>query len=226
MEETKKLLENHFKNFFKGERLWLPSWKDECLPCILPSFGEDLEPPFSEKEVREAIFGMDTDKRQGRYECPEIDLALAEKDAKTLYKAGEKRLGTNEDVFIQIFSHRSRAQLAAVVAAYHCIYGTELTKVLYILTPFGVGLSYTIKAVKKETSGDFEYALLTILRCAENPAKYFAKRPMQKPGVRGTLNLPSPPPTPTIEGGKAPTFIISPTTQLGSLPVPLSLPQS
>ncbi|KAK1256617.1 hypothetical protein QJS04_geneDACA024267 [Acorus gramineus] len=119
MEETKKLLKNHFKNFFKGERLWLPSWKDECLPCILSSFGEDLEAPFSEREVREAIFRMDTNKPT---------------------------------------SHRSRAQLAAASAAYHRIYGTELTK-----------------AVKKETSGDFEYALLTILRCAENPAKYFAK---------------------------------------------------
>ncbi|KAK1283458.1 Annexin D5 [Acorus calamus] len=94
----------------------------------------------------------------GRYEGPEIDLALVEKDAKALFKAGEKRLGTDENVFIQIFSHRSRAQLAAVAAAYNRIYGTELTK-----------------AVKKETSGDFEYALLTILRCAENPAKYFAK---------------------------------------------------
>lgn len=31
------------------------------------------------------------------------------------------------------------------------------------------------QAVKSETSGNFEYALLTILRCAENPAKYFAK---------------------------------------------------
>ncbi|KAJ0620048.1 putative annexin repeat, Annexin superfamily [Helianthus annuus] len=31
------------------------------------------------------------------------------------------------------------------------------------------------KAVKKETSGLFKTALLTILQCAENPAKYFAK---------------------------------------------------
>lgn len=31
------------------------------------------------------------------------------------------------------------------------------------------------KAVKKETSGKFEFALLTILQCAENHGKYFAK---------------------------------------------------
>lgn len=31
------------------------------------------------------------------------------------------------------------------------------------------------QVVKKETSGNFEYGLLTILKCSENPAKYFAK---------------------------------------------------
>lgn len=32
-----------------------------------------------------------------------------------------------------------------------------------------------MQAVKNETSGHFEYGLVTILRCAENPANYFAK---------------------------------------------------
>lgn len=32
-----------------------------------------------------------------------------------------------------------------------------------------------LQAVKSETSGNFEFALVTILRCAENPGKYFAK---------------------------------------------------
>nr|XP_025653078.1 annexin D5-like [Arachis hypogaea] len=31
------------------------------------------------------------------------------------------------------------------------------------------------EAVKNETSGHFRHALLTIVQCAENPAKYFAK---------------------------------------------------
>lgn len=34
---------------------------------------------------------------------------------------------------------------------------------------------FVLKAVKSETSGKFEFGLLTILKCAENPAKYFAK---------------------------------------------------
>ncbi|KAM6546745.1 hypothetical protein CsatB_027481 [Cannabis sativa] len=93
-----------------------------------------------------------------RYEGPEVDRSMVERDAKALYKAGEKRLGTDEMIFIRIFSERSRAHMAAVSYAYHDIYGTSLEK-----------------AIKKETSGHFEQGLLAILRSAENPAKYFAK---------------------------------------------------
>ncbi|KAL4638025.1 hypothetical protein ACB092_03G121500 [Castanea dentata] len=96
--------------------------------------------------------------RTPRYEGPEVDKLMVEKDAKALFKAGEKKLGTDENTFIQIFSGRSRAQLAAIDSAYHNFYGNSLQK-----------------AVKKETSGNFEFALLTILRCAHNPGKYFAK---------------------------------------------------
>ncbi|CAM8876462.1 unnamed protein product [Rhodiola kirilowii] len=93
-----------------------------------------------------------------RYEGPEVDRALADHDAQALYKAGEKRLGTDELTFIRIFSEGSRAHLAAVSYAYQNMYSRPLEQ-----------------AIKKETSGLFEYALLTILRCAENPGKYFAK---------------------------------------------------
>ncbi|CAI9755255.1 unnamed protein product [Fraxinus pennsylvanica] len=49
-------------------------------------------------------------------------------------------------------------RLTAISSAYHSMYGNSLEK-----------------AVKSETSGLFEFALLTILRCAENHGKYFAK---------------------------------------------------
>ncbi|XP_047330089.1 annexin D5-like [Impatiens glandulifera] len=93
-----------------------------------------------------------------RYEGPEIDRNMVEHDAKALYKAGEKRLGTDEMTFIKVFSERSRAHLAGVETAYKSMYGHSLQKV-----------------VKKETSGNFEFGLLTILRCADNPGIYFAK---------------------------------------------------
>ncbi|KAL1807628.1 hypothetical protein DCAR_0727007 [Daucus carota subsp. sativus] len=93
-----------------------------------------------------------------RHEGPEVDRSMVEHDAKALYKAGEKKLGTDEKTFIRIFSERSRAHLAAVSATYHNIYDRKLEK-----------------AIKNETSGNFEYGLVTILRCAENPGMYFAK---------------------------------------------------
>jgi len=95
---------------------------------------------------------------KSRYEGPEVDKAMVDYDAKELFKAGEKKLGTDEKTFIYIFSERSKAHLAAVDSAYHNMYGSSLKK-----------------AIKKETSGLFEFALLTILQCAQNPAKYFAK---------------------------------------------------
>ncbi|XP_074275691.1 annexin D5 [Silene latifolia] len=93
-----------------------------------------------------------------RYEGFEIDPMIVQNDANELYRAGEKRLGTDENTFIRIFSERSRTHLAAVDSAYKNMYGNSLEK-----------------AIKKETSGLFEYGLLTIVRCAESPAKYFAK---------------------------------------------------
>ncbi|WOG83607.1 hypothetical protein DCAR_0102784 [Daucus carota subsp. sativus] len=95
---------------------------------------------------------------KSRYEGPEVDQMMAGNDARALYKAGEKRLGTDEKTFRRIFSERSRAHLAAISEAYERLYEKSLEKV-----------------VKSETSGHFEYALVTILNCAENPGKYFAK---------------------------------------------------
>ncbi|CAJ1936556.1 unnamed protein product [Sphenostylis stenocarpa] len=93
-----------------------------------------------------------------RHEGPEVNKEFAEMDAKVLYKAGEKRLGTDEKTFVQIFSERSAAHLTAVNHYYNDMYGHSLKK-----------------AVKKETSGNFALALLTIIQFSENPAKYFAK---------------------------------------------------
>lgn len=67
--------------------------------------------------------------RVPRYEGPEVDRAMVEKDAKALYKAGEKKLGTDENTFIRIFSEKSRAHLAAVSTTYHSVYGNSLQKV-------------------------------------------------------------------------------------------------
>lgn len=70
-----------------------------------------------------------------RYEGLEVDRETAVKDAKVLYKAGEKKLGTDEKAFIRIFCERSRAHLAAVSSTYHDMYGNSLKKVFYFVFP-------------------------------------------------------------------------------------------
>lgn len=64
-----------------------------------------------------------------RHEGPEVYREIVEKDAKLLYKAGEKKLGTDEKTFVQIFSERSAPHLAAVNHHYHDMFGHSLKKV-------------------------------------------------------------------------------------------------
>lgn len=110
-----------------------------------------------------------------------------ENAAKELYKAGEKKIGTDERTFIGIFPERISAHLAAVSSAYRNMYGNSLEKV-YIsafrkichncmfLVIFS-SMLHPLHAIKKETSGLFKFGLSTILGCAQNPAMHFAKVP-------------------------------------------------
>ncbi|KAM0026105.1 putative Annexin superfamily [Helianthus debilis subsp. tardiflorus] len=59
-----------------------------------------------------------------------FDQKLVEQDAKALYKAGEKRLGTDETTFRNIFGERSRAHMAAVSSAYQNTNKSTLRKVI------------------------------------------------------------------------------------------------
>ena len=122
-----------------------------------------------------------------RYEGPELDHIIVQEDAKQLYKSGEKRIGTDEKMFIKIFSEKSSTHLAAVNSAYIASYGHSLEKVynaskqlvIYFFPSLFCEQTLThiflMEAIKKETSGSFGSALLTILRCATDPAMYFAK---------------------------------------------------
>ncbi|KAL5703234.1 hypothetical protein ACHQM5_028349 [Ranunculus cassubicifolius] len=121
-------------------------------------FGARLEQDIESQvtgDVQKLLHAYVTNRR---YEGYEVDRMAADTDAKALFKAGEHKLGTDEKTFNTIFSTRSSAHLAAVSSAYHNMYGNSLEK-----------------AIKKETSGLYEFALLTILRCAESSPMYFAK---------------------------------------------------
>ena len=69
-----------------------------------------------------------------RYEGPQVDPSAVKYDARELYRAGEKRLGTNERTFIRIFSERSWAHMASVASAYQHMYARSLEKVMFVLS--------------------------------------------------------------------------------------------
>jgi hypothetical protein len=64
-----------------------------------------------------------------RSEILGVDRQLAMADAHALYKAGESRLGTNEDTFIHILATRSAAHLTTVSQYYLQAFGHSLEKV-------------------------------------------------------------------------------------------------
>ncbi|KAL5703227.1 hypothetical protein ACHQM5_028344 [Ranunculus cassubicifolius] len=125
-------------------------YSEELIKCLTSELSGDVEVYTNDHDIVICSFSCTR-----RYEGYEVDRMAAESDAKTLYKAGEKRLGTDEKTFNIIFSSRSSAHMAAVSASYYQMHGNSLEK--------------------KETSGAYEFALLTILRCAESAPKYFAK---------------------------------------------------
>uniref|UniRef100_A0A3B4EML7 Annexin n=1 Tax=Pygocentrus nattereri TaxID=42514 RepID=A0A3B4EML7_PYGNA len=94
-----------------------------------------------------------------RSEDSNIDDGLAKSDAKALFEAGEKRLGTVSSVFIDILTSRSEAQLCKIFKQYEKI-GTQ-------------GFN---NAVEHELSGDLEDCLMTLVKAAWNKPAYFAER--------------------------------------------------
>jgi len=75
-----------------------------------------------------------------------IDPVMVKTDADALYRAGEKRLGTDEDVFINVLTQRSNAHLVEVDRVYTADHKNTLVKV-----------------IEKETSGNFERVLKALV---------------------------------------------------------------
>lgn len=97
--------------------------------------------------------------RGSRDESGKPDPQQAQKDAKVLYEAGEKKVGTNEDTFISVLCGRSIPQLKLVFEEYRQVSSKDLEDV-----------------IKSETSGSFRDLLLVIVKCAKNTTAYFAER--------------------------------------------------
>ncbi|XP_037074227.1 annexin A13-like [Pollicipes pollicipes] len=92
-----------------------------------------------------------------RDETDKVDVKKAAAQAQDLYKAGEKKLGTNEAVFRDIFASESLPQLLAIEREYETISKRTLQE-----------------AIKSELSGGFQKALLIILAVAKDKIEYYA----------------------------------------------------
>ena len=93
--------------------------------------------------------GSNTNPNQAQ--CAEI--------AQEIYKAGEKKLGTDESTFNKYFCTLSPHELAAVSREYHKLTGHTI-----------------LQAIDKEFSGDSKKTLKTIVYAVLSPSEYFATR--------------------------------------------------
>ncbi|VDM31471.1 unnamed protein product [Hydatigera taeniaeformis] len=87
---------------------------------------------------------------QGKRETS-FNQAQVNEDTEALYSGGEKKVGTDESLFTRILVTRSFKSLRAINEAYKKLAGHDL-----------------LKAIEKETSGDYMRALITIVKTAIN----------------------------------------------------------
>uniref|UniRef100_A0A8C4QK78 Annexin n=1 Tax=Eptatretus burgeri TaxID=7764 RepID=A0A8C4QK78_EPTBU len=87
-----------------------------------------------------------------------VDVAIAEKDAKDLYNAGEARWGTDESKFNALLLARNKQHLLRVFEEYKhvCKYDIE-------------------ESIKREMSGDLKNGMLAVVKCIRKPTAFFAE---------------------------------------------------
>nr|AIY34673.1 annexin4 [Albuca bracteata] len=92
-----------------------------------------------------------------RYDGPDVNIRLAESEAKILHDAIKEKVFSHEEV-IRILGTRSKAQLVATFNRYKDEFGVSITKDL-----------------SGKTSDDFVAALRVAVRCIVAPKKYYEK---------------------------------------------------
>lgn len=108
----------------------------------------------------------------GRDESQNVDPLRANQDATRLYKAGERRLGTDEAQFNAILASQNYSQLRLVFDEYRKISGHEIER-----------------AIDSEFSGDIRDGMMALVQVARNKAGYLATllyNSMKGAGTRDT----------------------------------------
>ncbi|XP_026777397.2 annexin A1 [Pangasianodon hypophthalmus] len=123
------------------------------------AYGEELEHDIqgdTQGHYQKALLAL---CKGTRNEDSNIDDGLAKSTAKSLFEAGEQRLGTVSSVFIDVLTTRGDAQLCKIFKQYEKF-----------------GKQGFAQAVKHELSGDTEDCLMTLVKAAWNKPAYFAER--------------------------------------------------
>nr|XP_055064998.1 annexin A3-like isoform X1 [Misgurnus anguillicaudatus] len=104
-----------------------------------------------------------------RDESTNVDATKAKQDAKILYEAGEKILGTDESKFIDILCNRSFPQLRQTLVEYKTLTGKTLQE-----------------SIEREMSGNLKDILVAIVKCVRSVPAYLAEclyKSMKGPGT-------------------------------------------
>ncbi|KAI5625263.1 annexin A1 [Silurus asotus] len=123
------------------------------------AFKKDLEADIKSDTSGHFRDGLLALCKAARSEDPNVNAELADKDARDLYEAGEKRKGTDCGVFINILISRSAPQLRKVFDCY-----SKYSKV------------DVAKAIDLELKGDIENLLISVVKCAGSKPAYFAEK--------------------------------------------------
>jgi len=96
---------------------------------------------------------------KGRKNEGMFDAGKAAEQAATLYRAGEAKLGTDEDAFVDILGSAGQRQAYLILEEYKKIAGRTIEQ-----------------ALNDELSGDLLKGLLALVKTMDNRAQYFAER--------------------------------------------------
>ncbi|KAF5448514.1 hypothetical protein F2P56_029040 [Juglans regia] len=88
-----------------------------------------------------------------------VDMSMAMCDAKTLYEAVESGRTVDQKTIISLLSQRNSGQVKAILVSYKQLYGHEFCK-----------------SLKQSKCGQFGREVRIVIRCIQNPEKFFAKQ--------------------------------------------------
>lgn len=103
--------------------------------------------------------------KSSQYYAGKADTSMAMCDAKTLYEAVETGKTIDQRSIVLIMSQRNTGQIKAILSSYRQLYGHEFSK-----------------AIKQSKCGQFGKELRVMIRCIQNPGKFFAKQLRMKSG--------------------------------------------